>query len=124
MERKYKPSDARNIQPIDMLKENISAGATKIKPYKERELHQHQNTLFAKNQKQFYQELNGRSNIPNEAPDAQEASEFWSNIWSIPGNCNENASWLPKVKERLSNIEKQEDISIENVKADIRKMTN
>ena len=39
MERKYKPSDVGNIQPIDMLKENISAGATKIKPYKERELH-------------------------------------------------------------------------------------
>ena len=39
MERKYKPSDARNIQPIDMLKENISAGTTKIKPYEKRELH-------------------------------------------------------------------------------------
>ena len=43
------------------------------------------------NQKQFYQELYGRSNIPNEASDAQEASEFWSNIWSITGNFNESA---------------------------------
>ena len=48
----------------------ISAGATKIRPYEERELHYHLNTMFATNQKQFYQELDGRSNIPNEAPDA------------------------------------------------------
>ena len=82
--------------------------------------------MFATNQKQFYQELDGRSNIPNKAPDAQEASEFWSNIWSIPGNFNKNASWLPKVKERLSEFDKQEDIriSVENVKTTIKKMTN
>ena len=51
---------------------------------------------------------------------------FWSNIWYIPGNFNENASWLPKVKERLSEIYKQEDIriSVENGKTAIRKMTN
>ena len=126
MERKYRLSDVGNVQVIDMLKEKISAGATKIRRYEERELHYHQNTLFATNQKQFYQELDGRSNIPNKAPDAQEASEFWSNIWSIPGNFNENGSWLPKVKERLSEIDKQEDIriSVENVKTAIRKMTN
>ena len=82
--------------------------------------------MLAKNQKQFYQEYDGRSDIPNKAPDAQEASEFWSNIWSIPGNFNENASWLPKVKGRLREIDKQEDtkISVENVKTTIRKMTN
>ena len=42
----------------------------------------------------------------------------------MPGNFNENASWLPKVGESLSEIEKQEDIgiSVENVKTAIRKM--
>ena len=126
MERKYKVSDVGNAQVTDMLKEKISAGATKIRRYEEKELHYHQNTLFAMNQKQIYQELDGRSNIPKEAPLAQEASEFWSNIWSISGNFNENASWLPKVKERLSEIEKQEvlRISVENVKMVIRKITN
>ena len=39
MERKYKLSDVGNVQAIDMLKEKISAGATKIKRYEERELH-------------------------------------------------------------------------------------
>ena len=67
-----------------MLKENISAGATKITRYVESELHYYQNTLFPTNQKQFNREIDGRSNTPNKAPDAQEPSEFWSNTWSIP----------------------------------------
>ena len=104
MGKKYRLSDLGNVQVIDMLKEKISAGATKTRRYEERELHYYQNTLFATNQKQFYQELDGRSNIPNKALDAQEASEFWSNIWSIPGNFNENDSWLPKVKESLNHV--------------------
>ena len=45
------------------------AGATKVRPYEE-------GALFATNQKQFYQEIDGRSNISNKAPDSQEASEF------------------------------------------------
>ena len=35
MERKYKLSDVGNVQVTDMLKEKISAGATKIKRYEE-----------------------------------------------------------------------------------------
>ena len=109
-----------------MLKEKKSAGTTKIRRYEERKLYYHHNNLFVTNQNQFYQELDGCSNIPNKASEDQEASEFWSNIWSIPGNFKGNASWLPKVKERLSKIEKQEDIRIrvQNVKTTIRKMKN
>ena len=74
-------------------------------------------TLCLQRTRNNYQELDGRCNIPNEAPDAQEASEVWSNIWSIPGYFKENASWFPQVKETLSEIENQEDFSIsaENV---------
>ena len=126
MERKYRLSDVGNIQVIDMLKEKISAGNTKIRRCEEWELHYHQNTLFATNQKQFYQELKVRSNILNKAPDAQEASEFLEQYLVHSWNFNENASWLPKVHERLSEIYKQEDIRIsaENRKTAIRKMTN
>ena len=69
-------SDAGNVHVIDMLLEKISEGAIKIKRYEESELHYHQNTLFATNQKQFYQEVDCRSYIPNKAPDAQEAAEL------------------------------------------------
>ena len=41
----------------------------------------------------------------------------------MSGSFNENASWLPKVKEKLSKIEKHEDIRIstKNVKMAIKK---
>ena len=104
MERKYKLSDVGKFQVINILKEKISTGDTKIKRYEERELHYHQNNLFATNQKQCYQKRDGRSNFPNKALHVPETSELWSNIWSIPGNFNETASWLPKVKERLSEL--------------------
>ena len=87
MERKYKLSDVGNFQVIDMLKEKILAGATKIRRYEKRVLHYHQNTLFATNQK-----LDGHSNNANETPDAQEVSEFQNNIWLILGNLPENVS--------------------------------
>ena len=111
---------------IGILKEKISTGDTKIKRYEERELHYHQNNLFATNQKQCYHERDGRSNFSNKAPHVPETSELWSNIWSIPGNFNETASWLPKVKERLNEIDNQENImmSVENVKTVIGKMAN
>ena len=68
-----------------MLKGKISAGATKIRRYKERELSGHQKNLFAKKkQKQFYHRPDRRSNIPNKSPDVREVSEFWNNIWLIP----------------------------------------
>ena len=116
-----------NVQVIDMLKEKISAGAKKIRRYEKREPHYHQNTLFATNQKQFYKELDGRSNIPVKVPDAQDASVFWRNICFILGNFDENDSkLLLKVKERLSEIDKKQGIRIsaENMKTTLRKITN
>ena len=49
MERKYRLNDVGNVLVIDILKEKISAGAKKVRRYQGRELHYHQNTLFATN---------------------------------------------------------------------------
>ena len=57
-----------------------------------------QNTLFPMNQKKLD---GGRQ--PNEAPNAHEATDFWKGIWSNAGQMNEEASWLPNVKERCEN---------------------
>ena len=76
MERKDRLSDVGNVQVIDMLKEKISVGATKIRRYEESELYYHQKTLFETNQKQFYKKLDGRSNIPNKAPMLKKVLDF------------------------------------------------
>ena len=67
MERNYKLSDVGNLQNIDMLKEKNVSRYYKDKTYEERELHYHQNLLFLRKQRQYYEERDGRSNIPNEA---------------------------------------------------------
>ena len=118
MERMYQLSDLGNFEVIDMLKKNSRC-------YIDKKVWRNGATLpsehfFGTNQKKLSQEIEGcsnifegRSNIPNKAPDSLEASEFWSNIWSMPGMIS-------------SEINKQEDIitSVENVKTTIRKMTN
>ena len=122
---KYHIEDLGNVQVIDRLKAKIAAGATKIKRFDERQKQHHQNALFSTNQKKFYEELDGRNNA-NIPPHAEEATEFWKGIWSVPGKFNDKASWLPKVKEKLSGVDRQADvkISICDVKKAIRKMTN
>ena len=72
-----------------------------------------QNNLFKNNQSQLYKELGGRRNLgPTEAPDASEATKFWSGIWSVDETHNEQASWLGEVRERMSGVEKQREVTI------------
>ena len=56
-----------------------------------RNLQFHQNTLFKNDQKQLYKELNGDSGNNSVAPDKDEATAFWSGIWSKPVTHNRNA---------------------------------
>ena len=81
MERMYQLSDVGNFQVIDMLEKNSRC-------YIDKMVWRNWATLpsehfFATNQKKLSQEIEGcsnkfegRSNIPNKAPDSLEASEF------------------------------------------------
>ena len=125
MNRKYDLGNRGNIGVIEMLKQKIHSGATKVRRFDERNMQYHQNSLFATNQKQLYKELRGDESV-NEKPDAGEATVFWSNIWSNPGTHNIEARWISKVKESLQNVRQQQNIaiSIKSVKNGIKRMTN
>ena len=64
--------------------------------------------------------------VQNQTPNAMEATNVWSGIWSVEENHNEDASWLGKMKRRMRRGEKQieVEISIQDVVDDIRKMIN
>ena len=106
------------------LRSKIQAGSTKIKRYLERNIQFHQNNLFRNNQSNLYKELNGTEKGDNPAPDAAEATQFWSNIWSVPNEHKRDAEWLRKVKRRLSGTQQQEDVSVSaaDVLAGVRRM--
>ena len=80
------------------LRSKIQAGSTKIRRYLERNIQFHQNNLFKNNQSNLYKGLSGSTTGNNPAPDAQEATEFWSGIWSESGGHERDAEWLTNLK--------------------------
>ena len=125
MNRKYDLENRGNIGVLETLKAKVQSGSAKIRSFDERRLQYHQNSLFATNQKQLYKELSGGKEA-NEKPNPQEATNFWRNTWSKPVSHNGQAVWLDKVKEKLGDITKQENIQVnlDSVRKGIRRMTN
>ena len=76
------------------LRSKIKAGCTKIQRYVERSVQFHQNNLFKNNQSSLYKELSGSETENNPAPDAAQATEFWSGIWSERGEHDREAKWI------------------------------
>lgn len=125
--RKYQVVEKGVVAVATLLKGKIKSGSSKIKCYVDSCTKVRQNNLFKNNQRQLYKELGGKANLgPTEAPDAEEATKFWSGIWSVEKNHNADASWLGEVRDRMSGVEKQGEvcISVEDVQFGIRKMAN
>ena len=109
------------------LSAKIQAGNTKIRWYRERCVQFHQNNLFRNNQSQLYKELSGSdAKGDNPAPDAVEAVEFWSGIWSVEKVHNEEAVWMEKVRSKMEGVRKMDkmEIRVQDVVAGIRRMSN
>ena len=108
------------------LKSKIFSSSIKVKRFEERKIQFHQNTLFKNSQSKLYEELNGKTRGEVIAPKAKEATKFWSDIWSKPGSHAEDAEWLGRVKEKLSNVEKQTDLSldVDMIRSGVRRLSN
>ena len=54
------------------------------------------------------------------------ATMFWSGIWSVQKRRDEDATWLGEVRDRMTGIEKQDEVKndIKDVEHGIRKMAN
>ena len=127
LDRRYDFVEKGAAAVSTMLKGKISAGSKKVKNFVGKGVACRQNNLFRNNQSQLYKELGGTAKTGGEAsPNADEAKEFWSKIWSVDKQHDGDASWLGSVKEKLGGVEQMEDIavSLEDVKAGIRKMAN
>ena len=111
-----------------MLREKIRAGATKIRNFVGRSVARRQNNLFRNNQSQLYKELSGanKTGDANSTPDADGTREFWSRIWSVDKQHNDDACWLGEVRTRMEGIRQMEDVvvTLEDVQSSIRKMAN
>ena len=74
----------------------------------------------------FYKELDGKMNGYTAAPDPKGSTEFWSKLWSEPVQHNRDSEWLKKVKEKLTDTQKQENviITVKEIKQAIARMSN
>ena len=77
-----------------------------------------QNKLFRCNQKIMWKR--------KISPNAEEAKEFWSNLWDNPVPCKEDAEWLKEVDLELENVNIQKNVEIikKNVTMQLTKMQN
>ena len=128
MDQKYELTLKGANEVCSILKLKIHSCAIKIQKSEDRKLQFHQNKLFRSNQSNFYDELNGKlSDRDNpQVPKAKDAMKFWSNIWSKPGEHAKDAEWLARVKRKLGNVGKQDDlvIDVEAVRSVTRKLSN
>ena len=125
LNRKYQVLKKGSVTVATLLKQKIHSGSTKIRWYVNSCTKVRQNNLFRNNQSQLYKELGGRAKL-GQAPNCKEATKFWSGIWSVQKRHDEDATWLGEVRDRMSGIEKQEEVNIDikDVEHGIRKMAN
>ena len=66
--------------------------------------------------------MNGQT----EAPDPNGSTNFWSKLWSVPVEHNIDSEWLKKVKEKLRDTPKRENVIIiaKELKRAIARMSN
>ena len=127
LERRYNLVERGTMSVTAMLKEKIRAGSVKIRNFVRKGIAFRQNNLFRNNQSQLYKELSGSIETGRgDKPNAEEAREFWSQIWSVDKQHNDRASWLGDVRERFSGMQQMENvvITLDDVKTGIRKMAN
>jgi len=83
---------------VTFLENKVKAASSKVKSFVDSNLKSRQNSLFQNNQSQLYKELGSKAGNRNEAPNKDEALDFWSKIWSEEGVLNDEPSWMRDVE--------------------------
>ena len=65
--------------------------------------------------KKFYRELGKRQVTDEKPPSKEEVEKFWSSIWCIEKEFNEEAEWLKQEEERCEGLEQQKRDEIKEV---------
>jgi len=112
LEKVYGLGEKGTLYVIEFLKNKIHAGSCKVQNYLRRNVQFRQNNLFRNDQKQLYKELSGSAQMDSVAPNGEEATKFWSGIWSNPVTHNSNAEWLGQARRKNGGIPRQADVVI------------
>ena len=88
--------------------------------------HCRQNKLFRCNQKALYEELGGKRRETSDSTQADDARNFWSELWDKPVQYKKDAEWLVKAEKELEVVKIQNNVVItkEDVIKQVCKMLN
>lgn len=100
------------IEALDTLKQKLAVYTTRLRRYKGSNERKIQNMQFNRSEKQFYQNLEKKEEIPIIPPSNDEIKNFWENMWSQPKLHNHTATWINTEQERHRNIPQQIDYII------------
>ena len=127
LERKYRFNQKGKSTVLETIRQRMIAKEGKLKRCRNRINQYNQNRTFQNNEGRFYQQLNGQiGGREPEKPNAEEAKQFWSDIWDNPKEHQSDAKWLKDLREELCTIQQQEDVTIdsEGLKVVLRKLAN
>ena len=118
LERKYKIPENGLKRVSGDLKQRITAKASKIQRYQNRNKQFQQNRLFETAQRKCYEKLSGVKNHCEPTPDG-------GNIWGEKATQLSDADWLKKLKEEV-NVTQQADrsITLDKVSQSLRRVPN
>ena len=109
------------------IKQRIAAKTAKIKRYSDRISQYQQNRTFQNNQKRFYQNVDcGEKQKESQAPQSEQARDFWSSIWSKKVGHNKEAKWLQDFRKEMERQEQQGMIEIteEKIRKFLQRLPN
>ena len=109
------------------IKQRIAAKTAKIERYSDRISQYQQNRTFQNNQKRFYQNVDcGEKQKESQAPQSEQARDFWSSIWSKKVDHNKEAKWLQDFRKEMERQEQQGMIEIteEKIRKFLQRLPN
>ena len=83
---------------IEELKQRTQAKSAKVKRYEQRIEKFRPNGIFDLDQKKIHAELNRNRIRSSDAPNAEECTKFWGDIWGVTKEHNREAEWLRDLK--------------------------
>ena len=127
LKRKYNIDKKRCRVVLEELKQlSVSAQATKLRRYEDRNTQYRQNRLFETNQRRFFEEIEGVERDNDIISDKEESKEYWNGIWGKRVEHNWKAERLQELEKELNGVEQQSDIkvTVELMMKQLRKISN
>lgn len=124
---KYKIKDIKDhTKATELIKQQISAKACRIKRYTERNNQFQQNKLFSENPGKFYNNILLKKKQVERPPSKEEIEAYWKGIWSKNIKHNATATWIQEEYDKTAQIERMEweNIKEEELKVAINATSN